>query len=668
MQATSYAVLRSLIETETYPEREERRLGTLDRAWERASGMVAPFIRPRLSRFEWIAKGVAAHSPAMAELGDDEILPLARSIGRQLRKEGYTDDLVGRAFALIREVAGRKLGMRHFDVQLIGGLVLLKGMIAEMETGEGKTLTATLAAGTAALSGTAVHVVTVNDYLAERDAEWMSPVYGALGLTVGVIKQGMDLDSRRSAYGCDITYCTNKELAFDYLKDRILLWDHPGPVRLQLERIYNDDSRAKHLLLRGLQFAIVDEADSVLIDEARTPLIISAEAKDFTEQAVYQEAFDVARQLVQERDFTVSVEGRLVLLTDAGKIRIEDFPWQEARGWTAAQQRQELVRQALSALHLFVLDKHYLVRDGKVQIIDEYTGRVMPDRSWERGLHQLIEIKETCEMTPRKDTRARISYQRFFRRYRRLAGMTGTAREVVGELCSIYHLRVVSVATNRPCQRKYLPDRLYPGEQQKWEAVVESIAELNGAGRPVLVGTRSVGASEHLSEMLTQRGLPHRVLNARQDQEEAEIVAQAGQEAAITVATNMAGRGTDIHLGTGVADSGGLHVLATERNEARRIDRQLFGRSARQGDPGTCEVFVSLQDELIESYGSRIVLRLLPVVLGNPKRSRAATWLGALLFNMAQRRVERRHARMRRNLLKMDEQMGDVLAFSGRQE
>jgi len=331
------------------------------------------------------------------------------------------------------------------------------------------------------------------------------------------------------------------------------------------------------------------------------------------------------------------------------------------------QQREELVRQALVALNLFSRDKHYLVKDGKVQIVDEYTGRLMADRSWERGLHQLIEIKENCEMTKRKETQARISYQRFFRRYVRLAGMTGTAREVAGELWSIYRLRVVTIPPNRPLQRNYLADHVYPTAEKRWEAVAQTISEMHGMGRPVLVGTRSVAASEHLSRILLDAGLLHKVLNARQDKEEAEIIARAGEHGGITVATNMAGRGTDIRLGPGVAELGGLHVIATERHEARRIDRQLFGRCGRQGDPGTCEAVVSIEDELVTVYVNKLFQWLVSAGLKRPG-ALIARGIGKMLLSRAQHRAERLHARMRHALLKMDEQMGDALAFSGRPE
>jgi len=650
-----------------YPERQEPRVEWLDRVAASATGMLAPWLRPRPSRFNWIVDLVNDQARSIEKLSDAEIREVSQSLRQRLRSEGYKEDLVAQAFALVREVAGRTLGIRHFDVQLMGGLVLLHGMVAEMETGEGKTLTATLPACAAALAGVPVHVITVNDYLADRDTQWMGPVYQALGLTVGTIKHGMDPEARRAAYRCHVTYCTNKEVTFDYLRDRIILWDRPSEIRLHLERLYGGRSRVRDLVMRGLHFAIVDEADSVLIDEARTPLIISAEGDGIDEQSLYEQALGIAGKLTQGEDFSISTSERSLELTENGKERIEDIIRWNGKVWMNRQQREELVRQALVALNLFSRDKHYLVKEGKVQIVDEYTGRLMPDRSWERGLHQLIEIKENCEMTKRKETQARISYQRFFRRYLRLSGMTGTAREVSGELWSIYGLRVVTVPTNRPLHRHYLPDRVYPAAGQRWEAVVSRISATHSEGRPVLVGTRSVEASEHLSHLLMGAGLPHKVLNARQDQEEAEIIAQAGEQARITVATNMAGRGTDIHLAPGVAELGGLHVIATERHEARRIDRQLFGRCGRQGDPGTSEAIVSLEDELATIYVSKPFQWLATVVLGGPG-TLIARWIGKILFHRAQRKAERLHARIRHDLLKMDEQLGDALAFSGRQE
>ncbi|HLN87593.1 MAG TPA: hypothetical protein VK200_14050, partial [Candidatus Limnocylindrales bacterium] len=533
--------------------------------------------------------------------------------------------------------------------------------------GEGKTLTATLAACTAALAGIPVHVVTVNDYLADRDAKWMGPIYSALGLSVATIVHGMDAEARRAAYRADVTYCTNKEIAFDYLKDRIVLGREANRVQLQVERLYEKRPRLNQLLLRGLHYAIVDEADSVLIDEAKTPLIISGPAgADSSEQETYQTALLLAKELAPNRDFVIEGRERVIRLLPAGLDRLAQQADALGGVWIRRQWREELARQALSALHMFLKDKQYLVKDGKVQIIDEYTGRVMPDRSWEHGLHQMIEAKEDCAVTQRIDPLARISYQRFFRRYLRLAGMTGTAHEVAGELWSVYRLATVTVPTNRPLQRRGLPTRVYHSAHEKWQAVVNSIEEQQNAGRPVLVGTRSVAASEHLSRLLTARGLEHQVLNARQDRQEAEIVAHAGERCRITVATNMAGRGTDIRLPHSSRNVGGLHVIATELHEARRIDRQLFGRCGRQGDPGTYEAIISLEDELVKIYARRWwqKLRALFPRLGDG----ANDWARAATLALAQRAAERLHYRMRRQLLKMDEQLADALAFSGRSE
>jgi preprotein translocase subunit SecA len=650
-----------------YPEREETSLGKMDRFAAGVGGLFAPWIRPGPERFRWIVKAVRSQAGAVAAMSDAEILEESQRLRPVLRRAGFRRDLVARTFALAREAAGRRLGTPHFDVQLVGGLVLLKGMVGEMETGEGKTLTATLAASTVALSGVAVHIITVNDYLARRDASWMSPVYEALGLKVGAVFHGMTPAAKQEAYRADITYCTNKEVAFDYLRDRIVLWDRPTAIRLRVERLHGETSRTNRLLLRGLQFAIVDEADSVLIDEARTPLIISSEGEGAHPPAVYHEAIEAAKSLVRKEDYVLSESEHRVELTSRGKGRVRAFDWKPVGFGAGEEQKEELIQQALSALYLFSKDKQYLIKDGKIQIIDEYTGRLMADRSWERGLHQLIEVKEGCDVTVRKDTKARISYQRFFRRYLGLSGMTGTAREVAGELWSIYRLKVVTVPTNKPVKRVYKPDRVFRRADKKWGAVVATVAKVHEEGRPVLVGTRSVEASEHLSALMDEAGLRHRVLNARQDEEEAEIISEAGQPGQITVATNMAGRGTDIALGPGVARKGGLYVIATERHDSGRIDRQLFGRCGRQGDPGTSEAILSLEDELVTTYAGRLSqwlgaagLLILGRFMGK--------WAGLLLFRKGQHTAERLHARIRRDLLKMDEHMSDFLAFSGRTE
>jgi preprotein translocase subunit SecA len=650
-----------------YPERDEPRIKKSDQWAAAVGGIFAPWLRPRAERFSKIIEAVNSQASEVEGISERKVPEVVKGLRLRLRNEGFTEELVAQTFALVRELAGRTIGLRHLDVQLIGGAVLLGRMVAEMETGEGKTLTATLPACTLALGGVPVHIITVNDYLAQRDADWMGPIYRALGLTVGTIIHGMDPAARRHAYCCDVTYCTNKEVAFDYLRDRIVLWDRPTPIRLQLERLYGENSRLNQLAMRGLHFAIVDEADSVLVDEARTPLIISSESSGIMNLSVYQHAMANAGNFAQGKDFRVLTNDRTVELLPRGKARIATLDWSDTGVALNSQQREELVRQALVALYLFDRDKHYLVKDDKVQIIDEYTGRLMADRSWESGLHQLIEVKEGCEFTRRKETRARISYQRFFRRYLALAGMTGTAREVAGELWSIYRLRVVTVPTNLPLRRHFLPDRVYPSGEQKWKAVVKTVGDMYQKGRPVLVGTRSVEASEHLSRLMKDTDLPHKVLNARQDKEEAKIIARAGEHDRITVATNMAGRGTDIQLAKGVAQLGGLHVIATERHEARRIDRQLFGRCGRQGDPGSCEAIVSLEDELITVYTGRLWRWMAAISLKIPLGP-LARGVGIMVFHRAQRFAERQHARIRRDLLKFDEYISDSLAFTGKLE
>lgn len=649
-----------------YPQREEIRAGWLEKAAAAAIGKFQQYVAGRRPRYRRFVHAVDECALGVEALGERELTARVTELRRKLYAYGLRDALVAQSFALVREVAARRLGMRHYDVQLYGGRVMLQGMIAEMETGEGKTLTATLAASTAALAGIPVHVVTVNDFLTARDAEWMGPLYNALGLSVGTITDGMDLEQRRAAYARSVTYCTNKQLVFDYLKDRMLLGQENRALHLNLEELHAQRPRTSRMLLRGLCFAIVDEADSVLIDEARTPLIISDRSNADDQEKVFKHAIRIARSLETPRDFSINPWRRAVEITDLGKSRVTRL----ARGlggvWAGARRRDELVRQALSALHLFELDKHYLVRDGKVQIVDEYTGRIMADRSWERGLHQMVEAKEGCAITGRQETLSRISYQKFFQRYHMLAGMTGTAREVAGELWSVYRRKVVTIPTDRPSRRTRSPDRMYVTAERKWAEVVRTVRALHERGRPVLVGTRSVAASELIGRELTRAGLPHRVLNARQDEQEAEIIGRAGELRRITVATNMAGRGTDIRLAPGVADLGGLHVIATERHEARRIDRQLFGRAGRQGDPGSSEAILSLEDELHRDFYAEWLLRLAARCTTTDAAIRP--WLATLLIAGAQRAAERKHAGLRRELLRVDERVEDMLAFGGRGE
>jgi preprotein translocase subunit SecA len=648
------------------PENKERRSGIFSNVSMKLTGGLREVFHRLSSHMPDFVSKVNQYGRKLESLKDDELRQEADVIRQYLLLEGFRVEHVARSFALVRETAARTLSMRHFDTQLMGGLILLKGMVAEMETGEGKTLTATLPAVTAALGGIPVHVITVNDYLTERDAEWMGPIYRALGLNVGFIIHDMPPESRRAAYGCDVTYCTNKEIAFDYLRDWIVLEGRRNSLRLQAEYLYGNGARVHRLLLRGLYFAIVDEADSVLIDEARTPLIISKTSGGREERAFLEQAVSLARGLEQGTDYRIEKTSRKVELTKTGKHRIREMAVSMGPLWTGAVRREEMVVLALTAIHLFRCDEQYLVKDGKVQIVDEFTGRVMPDRSYEQGLHQLIEVKEGCEISHRPETVARISYQRFFRRYFHLAGMTGTAREVKGELWTVYNLLSVRVPTHRKMCRKPLPDQIFLTEEDKWRAVAERTQYMNKKKRPVLVGTRSVAASEKAGFFLEKLGLTYTILNAKQDKEEAEIISRAGEEESITIATNMAGRGTDIRLGPGVVDKDGLHVILTERHEAGRIDRQLAGRCGRLGDPGSYEAILSFEDPILEGgrggfegWVSRNFVRP-----GSP----IWRWLVRRAILAAQRKIERLHAKIRKSLLREDERRGDMLSFSGLSE
>ena len=648
-----------------YAEAADRRETALDRAAVAAqSRVVAAAAARRLRKLERIVPLVESHAADFRALDGNCVPAAVREVAIALRRSpDLADAAVARAFALIRELADRVLGQRHFDVQLVGAFAMVNGMLAEMATGEGKTLTATLVAGTAGLAGIPTHVVTVNDYLARRDAEWMGPVYRSLGLSVGVVVGGQNTAERQAAYACDITYCTNKELAFDYLRDRMVLGQTPGDLPLKIEMLHSRSPRVRQLRLRGLHFALVDEADSVLIDEARTPLIISGETDAALDADTVAQALALAAGLAPGADFMIASEERRVYLTEAGQEQITAFAQDRAGHWRSIVSREELARQALAALHLFKRGEHYVVVDDKVQIVDEYTGRIMPDRSWSDGLHQMIEHKEGCPLSERRTTIARITYQRFFRRYRRLAGMSGTSKPVAAELWRVYRLAVATIPTAKPVRRVHRPDVIVGTEDEKWRLIRARVAELHRHGIPVLIGTRTVASSERASAALRAEQLPHRVLNATQDQREAEIVAEAGQRGQITVATNMAGRGTDVHLGAGVAELGGLYVIMSERHDARRIDLQLAGRAGRQGEPGSFEAILSLEDGLMDTEAGIAlsgIAKLAARFVGD--------WAARAASNYAQRRAERLHARMRADLLRSDQWQMKTLAISGRLE
>ncbi len=642
-------------------ERPERRLSrerTLDRAAVVAAGLLArpalrsaAPLRPALPR-------IAAVERRIATLDDVAFAAHVAELRRRLCRLRERKAALPAAFATVREAARRTVGKRHFDVQLLGGLAMLRGRVVEMATGEGKTLTATLPAATYALAGAPVHVLTVNDYLAVRDAATMEPIYALLGLSVGCVTGGMDRAERRAQYARDIVHVTAKELAFDWLRDGLAVPQGATALCLHAARLAGLPE-ADTPVLRGLHVAILDEADSVLLDEARTPLIISGGAPDAGfEASAHEVALGIAAALREDADYRLLRAERRVEVTTAGEARVAALAAGRGGVWAARPFRHELARQALTALHLLRRDVEYLVRDGRVEIVDEATGRTMPDRRWERGLHQMVELKEGCSASPPDDTLAATTFQRFFRRYHHLCGMTGTARDVGAELWASYRLPVTTIPSNSPSRRRHLGLHVASDQAAKWRTVAARLAALHETGRSVLVGTRTVTASEAVATQLAARGLPFALLNARQDQTEAALVAEAGQAGRITIATNMAGRGTDILLGPGVAEGGGLHVLATELHDSRRVDRQLLGRAGRQGDPGTTEFVLALDDALLTDNAPRAA-RLLRALPEGALRARLA--LG--LMRVVQRLVGRRHAEERRQLRKADEQEADNLAF-----
>lgn len=639
-----------------YLERAERPVHRLEE-WLRA--LVSRFTGGTAKLSSSFVQKVNALEQALRVRDDDGLCQAMSVIARQMQREGFSDGLLAESFALVREASLRRLGMRHHDVQLLAGHALLHGKIAEMATGEGKTLAATLSACTAAAAGVAVHIVTVNDYLAERDAQENAPLFDFFSLTVGVIKQDMPLEDRRLEYAKNIVYVSNKELTFDYLKDRVALKSNLSS-QIKLRRLARAGT-VPTTILRGLHLAIVDEVDSVLIDEARTPLIISETLPDDLGLDVYFQAIETAKCLVPNRHFLLGAD-RDIWLTEAGEHAVAEMLVDKAGLWKSALWRKELLNKALSALHLFQADQHYIIVAGKVQIVDEFTGRAMPDRTWERGLHQMIEAKEQCEITGQRRTLSQITYQRFFGRYLSLSGMTGTAKDVGPELKRVYDLDVLRIPTHKPIYRRRLSDRVFRTSEERWEAVADRVSTLSSEGRAVLVGTRSVKASETLSQLLDRRGVVHTVLNARQDKFEADAITQAGQTGQITVATNMAGRGTDIKLAPEVEMLGGLHVILTEFHESARVDKQLFGRSARQGNPGSVEAIVSLEDELFRRFATEWIAIGRMLCLGNTPTHR---FLFRCLVYLAQFRAARQSRQVRLDTIKRDQKWLDALGFVG---
>ena len=610
-----------------------------------------------LKRIEPLVDKIEALRPTMQALSDEELRGKTEEYKKRLTEGETLDDLLPEAYATVREAAKRVLNMEHYRVQLIGGIILHQGRIAEMRTGEGKTLVSTLPAYLNALEGKGVHVVTVNDYLAKRDAEWMGQVHEFLGLKVGVVLNSMTSEERQEAYKCDITYVTNNELGFDYLRDNMVIYK-------------------EQLVLRGLHYAIIDEVDSVLIDEARTPLIISGQSGKST--ALYEMCDLLARQMkrgddvqeltkmdaimgvVQEEtgDFVVNEKDKIINLTAAGMEKVERFFHIDNFADPENLEIQHNIILALRAHNLMFRDKDYVVKDDQVLIVDEFTGRIMPGRRYSDGLHQAIEAKEHVKVKRESKTLASITFQNFFNLFDKKCGMTGTALTEETEFREIYGMDVVVIPTNRPVIRKDLQDAVYKTKREKLNAIVNAVEEAHATGQPVLVGTITIEASEELSRMLTKRGIQHKVLNAKFHELEAEIVADAGVHGAVTIATNMAGRGTDIKLDDEARAAGGLKIIGTERHESRRIDNQLRGRSGRQGDPGESKFYISLEDDLMRLFGSEKLMGIFKS-LGVPENEQIEHKMLSSAIEKAQKKIEGNNYGIRENVLKYDEVMNE---------
>ena len=610
-----------------------------------------------LKRITPLVDKVESYRDGMKALSDEELRGKTKEYKERLEKGETLDDLLPEAYATVREAASRVLGMEHYRVQIIGGIILHQGRIAEMRTGEGKTLVSTLPAYLNALEGKGVYIVTVNDYLAKRDSEWMGKVHEFLGLTVGVVLNDMSNDERRDAYNCDITYITNNELGFDYLRDNMVIYK-------------------EQLVQRGLHYAIIDEVDSVLIDEARTPLIISGQSGKSTK--LYEACDILAQQLTRGEDvpeyskmdaimgieqeetgdFIVNEKDKLVNLTQQGVEKVEKFFHIENLADPENLEIQHNVILALRAHYLMFRDQDYVVKEDQVMIVDEFTGRIMPGRRYSDGLHQAIEAKEHVKVKRESKTLATITFQNFFNKFEKKAGMTGTALTEEKEFRDIYGMDVIEIPTNRPIARIDHQDAVYKTKKEKFKAVVEEVKEAHEKGQPVLVGTITIETSELISGMLKREGIPHTVLNAKFHEQEAEIVAQAGQHGAVTIATNMAGRGTDIKLDEDAREAGGLKIIGTERHESRRIDNQLRGRAGRQGDPGESQFFISLEDDLMRLFGSE---RLMSVfnALGVPEGEQIQHKMLTSAIEKAQEKIEYNNYGIRKNLLEYDQVNND---------
>lgn len=642
------------------PERKVSSLAFFDRIFRKVQSQFA--FKKLKHADKQLADQIIKRSDSLQELTEGALMDLRQDWQTQVSQNGLDEYLLIDGFALVREVAFRRLGMRHFPTQIMAGSAILTGKIVEMATGEGKTLMATLPAAVVALMGIPVHVITVNDYLAQRDAQEMMPIYEGLGLRVGIITAESPPEERKSAYQADIVYTTHAQVVFDYLKDHVVLEQNTHPLCLHAHNLTQANLASK-LMQRGLHFAIVDEADSVLVDEARTPLILSEKTELNAEEVqAYHDAFYFAQSL-GESDYRLIDELRQIELLDNALDKLQDFATQKKGIWLGRIRRESLIQQALVAIHYYHCDVDYLVsNEGKVIIIDPSTGRVMPDRTWSHGLSQLIEIKEGLEVSAPTKALAKISYQRFFRRYLHFGGMSGTLKEIAKEIAWVYDTQLLKIPTNKPSLRKFFGCKVFVTADDKWQAVFESCERIMLSNGAVLVGTSSLKESESLSKKFSENGIPHQLLNAKQDEAEAKIVGLAGRPGQITIATNMAGRGTDIKLDAQVKAAGGLHVIVTDLQEAGRIDRQLIGRCARQGDPGSYEYMLSLTDAMLIRSLSKQQKLYFKILQQLPFFKK----LGFTYLKKLQKQLEAKHAKVRMNLVESDEKQRDAMLFVGK--
>lgn len=617
--------------------------------------------RASLNRWRGIVSKIERGASKLEKLDSNELRKKSLALRYEVLSGKPLDEVVPTAFTLVREAGRRTVGLRHYPVQLLGGLAMHFGSIAVMQTGEGKTLTATLPMYVAALAGRGAHLATANDYLATRDAALMKPIYEALGLTVGVVQADTSRPDRRKNYACDITYSTAKEIGFDFLRDRLCLRRmESGDAGLVAALVGGQDNRDRDsVVLRELNFMLVDEADSILIDEARTPLIVSSNPGDAAKARIqlFTWASEVVDEFAIDDHFDVDPVSREVHLTATGRKLVRNLPHPELFRQMPTMDIFEQLEQAIFVDRNYFRDQQYIVRDGEVIIVDEFTGRLAEGRKWRAGLHQAIESRERLEISVETGEAARITIQDLFLRYQRLAGMTGTAAHSATELRKIYHVRVIDLPTNRPPKRTQCPDLVFGSESEKWDAIADEIEKIHRTGRPVLIGTRTIDKSEWLSSLLQQRAIPHDVLNARKLAAEADIVAGAGQVSRVTVATNMAGRGTDIKVTPPSIDLGGLHVICTELHEAARIDRQLIGRCGRQGDPGTFRQFMSLEDEILENGFTTNRVNKIRRYKSMPSNS---LFRFAKIFRTAQKKIEQRHFKSRKLLLHHEKQRQEL--------